>query len=149
MIDILLTIIAFNILIVFFKLFHKYHIDNLQALIVNYFVAGSLSLYFSNQDFSINHIINSPWIFHAIIVGILFIVTFNLYATGTQKVGIAITTIANKLSLLIPVGIALIVYPNEKNNCPKNHWIYHGDYWNLLILYATKKNYLLIAATFG
>ena len=114
MIDIILSILAFNILIIFFKLFHRYGIDNLQALIINYFVAGGLSLYFSQQAFSLVYILNSSWIYHAAIIGILFIVTFNLYAMGTQKVGIAITTIANKLSLLIPVGIALILYPDEQ-----------------------------------
>ena len=113
MIDIVLTIVAFNILIIFFKLFDRFGIDNLQALIINYFVAGGLSLYFSEQGFSLDYIITSPWIYHAAIIGVLFIVTFNLYATGTQKVGIALTTIANKLSLLIPVGIALIIYPDE------------------------------------
>lgn len=113
MLDILLTILAFNILIINFKLFHKYGVDNLQALIVNYFIAGFCSLYFSKQDFDISYILSAPWIYHAAIIGILFIVTFNLYATGTQKVGIAITTISNKLSLFIPVGFALILYPNE------------------------------------
>jgi drug/metabolite transporter (DMT)-like permease len=114
MIDILLTIIFFNILIIVFKLFHKFGVDNLQALIVNYFVAGTCGLYFSNQEFSISYVLNSPWIFHAGAIGILFIVTFNLYAVGTQKVGIAITTVANKLSLFIPVGFALILYPNDE-----------------------------------
>jgi drug/metabolite transporter (DMT)-like permease len=113
MVDILLTIICFNVLIIIFKLFHQFGIDNLQALIVNYFIAGLCGLYFSDLEFSLTYVINSPWIYHAALIGILFIVTFNLYAIGTQKVGIAITTVANKLSLLIPVGIALILYPNE------------------------------------
>ena len=113
MLDILLTIVFFNILIINFKFFHKFKIDNLQALIINYFIAGSCSLYFSEQKFDISYVLHAPWIYHAAIIGILFIVTFNLYATGTQKVGIAITTIANKLSLFIPVGIALMIYPNE------------------------------------
>jgi len=114
MLDILLTILAFNLLIIFFKLFHKFGIDNLQALIVNYFVAGFCGLYFSNQEFSLNYVLHTPWIFHAATIGVLFIITFNLYATGTQKVGIAITTIANKLSLFVPVGFALMLYPNEE-----------------------------------
>ncbi|OFY90151.1 MAG: hypothetical protein A3K10_15275 [Bacteroidetes bacterium RIFCSPLOWO2_12_FULL_31_6] len=114
MIDILLTIVAFNILIVVFKLFDKFDIDNLQALIINYFVAGFCGLYFSDQEFSIAYILNAPWIYHAVLVGVLFIITFNLYAIGTQKVGIAVTTVANKLSLLIPVGFALILYPGEQ-----------------------------------
>lgn len=114
MLSIVLTIVAFNILIIIFKLFAKLNVDNLQALIVNYFVAGCCGLYFSDVSFSFNYVLTSDWIFHAAIIGILFIVTFNLYATGTQKVGIAVTTVANKLSLFIPVAIALIIYPNEQ-----------------------------------
>lgn len=114
MVDILITILAFNILIILFKLFDKLGIDNLQALIVNYFVAGFCGLYLSGQEFSFSYVLNADWIYHAIIIGVLFVVTFNFYATGTQKVGIAITTIANKLSLFVPVGMALILYPNEQ-----------------------------------
>ena len=51
----------------------------------------------------------------AIIIGILFIIIFNLYAYGIQKVGISITTVANKMSLIIPVGAALILYPEREN----------------------------------
>ena len=114
MVDILLTILAFNVLIIFFKLFDKFGIDNLQALIVNYFVAGFCGLYFSELEFSLIEILHASWIYHASIIGILFVVTFNLYAIGTQKVGIAITTIANKLSLFVPVGMALVLYPDEE-----------------------------------
>ena len=114
MIDIVITILSFNVLIVIFKFFHKFNIDNLQALIINYLIAGSCSLYFSQRHFSIAHVLKADWIFHAIAVGVLFITTFNFYAKGTQKVGIAITTIANKLSLFVPVGFALLLYPNEE-----------------------------------
>lgn len=114
MIDILLTVLSFNILIILFKFFEKLNINNLQALIVNYFIASLCGIYFSEQEFSLEYIIKAPWLMHAVAIGILFIMAFNFYATGTQKVGIAITTIANKLSLFIPVGIALILYPNEE-----------------------------------
>jgi uncharacterized membrane protein len=49
------------------------------------------------------------------IIGTLFIVVFNFYAFGTQKVGISITTVANKMSLIIPVCAALILYPEKEN----------------------------------
>lgn len=114
MLSILLTIIAFNVLIVIFKLFDRFGIDNLQALIINYFVAGTCGLYFSDVEFNISYVINAKWIWHAVMIGVLFILTFNLYAKGTQKVGIAVTTVANKLSLFIPVAIAIIIYPTEK-----------------------------------
>lgn len=113
MIDVILTILAFNVLIVIFKFFDRLNIDNLQALIVNYFVAGICSIYFSEQPFSITYIADAPWLIHAAVIGFLFVVVFNTYAKGTQKMGIAITTIANKLSLFIPVGVALMFYPDE------------------------------------
>ena len=95
-------------------MFEKYKVDNLQALIVNYLTAAGCSYFFLEQDFSLNHVLNSEWLYHAMIIGTLFIVVFNFYAFGTQKVGIAVTTVANKMSLIIPVCAALILYPNEE-----------------------------------
>ncbi|MCT4580791.1 MAG: EamA/RhaT family transporter [Flavobacteriales bacterium] len=112
MINLFITILLFNVLIIIFKFFNRYHVDNLQALIVNYLTAGTLGVLNSTQTITFEYVWNAPWLFHAMIVGSLFIIVFNLYATGTQKVGIAITTVANKMSLVIPVAIALAIYPN-------------------------------------
>jgi len=114
MINIIYTILLFNILIIIFKMFEKYKVDNLQALIVNYLTAAGCSYFFLEQDFSLDHVLNSEWIYHAMIIGTLFIIVFNFYAFGTQKVGIAVTTVSNKMSLIIPVCAALILYPNEE-----------------------------------
>jgi len=94
-------------------MFEKYKVDNLQALIVNYLTAAICSYFFLEQDFSLNYVLNSEWLYHAMIIGTLFIIVFNFYAFGTQKVGIAVTTVANKMSLIIPVCAALILYPEE------------------------------------
>ena len=110
MYNIIYTILLFNILIIVFKMFEKYKVDNLQGLIFNYITAGSCAYFFLEQDFSLEEIINSAWLYHAIIIGTLFIVVFNFYAYGIQKVGIAITTVANKMSLIIPVSIAILLY---------------------------------------
>ena len=114
MINIIYTILLFNILIIVFKMFEKYNVDNLQGLIVNYLTAAICSYFFLEQDFSINYILKSDWIYHAIIIGALFIVVFNFYAYGTQKVGISVATVANKMSLIIPVCAALILYPEKE-----------------------------------
>ena len=113
MINIIYTILLFNILIIVFKMFEKYKVDNLQALIVNYLTAAGCSYFFLEQNFSLNYVLNSEWLYHAMIIGTLFIVVFNFYAFGTQKVGIVVTTVANKMSLIIPVCAALILYPEE------------------------------------
>jgi uncharacterized membrane protein len=96
-------------------MFERYKVDNLQGLIVNYLTATGCSYFFLEQDFSLNHVLNSEWIYHAMIIGTLFIIVFNFYAFGTQKIGISITTLANKISLIIPVSAALILYPEKES----------------------------------
>ena len=113
MIDIILTILLFNVLIIIFKFFDRLKIDNLQALIVNYITAGVCAFFFTKKSIAVSEIIHSNYIYHAIAIGFLFIIVFNFYATGTQKVGIAVTTVANKLSLFIPVGVAILLYPSD------------------------------------
>ena len=88
-------------------------LSNLLLKLVNYLTAAGCSYFFLEQDFSLNHVLNSDWLYHAMIIGTLFIIVFNFYAFGTQKVGIAVTTVANKMSLIIPVCAALILYPEE------------------------------------
>ena len=75
--NIIYTILLFNLVIIIFKLFQKYQIDNLQALIANYITAAIFSYFFSETIFSINEIIKSDWLYHAIIIGTLFIIVFN------------------------------------------------------------------------
>ena len=113
MYNIIYTILLFNVLIIVFKMFEKYKVDNLQALIVNYITAGFCSYLFLETDFSLNYILESDWLYHSMIIGALFIIIFNFYAFGIQKAGVAVTTVANRMSLIIPVCAALILYPEE------------------------------------
>ena len=108
------TVLFFNLLIIIFKLFEKYKVDNLQALIVNYFTAAACGYFLLKDDYSLSYVFSAPWVYYSILIGFIFIVVFNFYAFGTQKVGIAVTTVANKMSLIIPVCAALILYPNDK-----------------------------------
>jgi len=100
---IILTIITFSMMLIIFKYFELFKVNNLQAIIVNYFTAGFLALTADNinnsNSFSLTEVINSAYIIQALIIGVLFIITFNLVAFGTQKIGIAITTVSNFLVL--------------------------------------------------
>ena len=113
MIYIAISILLFNLLVVFFKLFEKYNIDNLQALIANYFTSGILSLLLLNENDNISSALNSEWFIHAIILGVLFISIFNIYALGVQKIGVATTSVINKMSFIIPVIFSIVFYENE------------------------------------
>lgn len=113
MIYIAISIILFNVLVVFFKLFEKYNIDNLQALISNYFISALLSLLLLSENDNIQSSIESEWFIHAIILGTFFISIFNIYALGIQKIGIATSSVINKMSFVIPVVFSIIFYENE------------------------------------
>ncbi len=113
MIYIAISIILFNVLVVFFKLFEKYNIDNLQALISNYFISALLSLLLLSENDNIQSSIESEWFIHAIILGTLFISIFNIYALGIQKIGISTSSVINKMSFVVPVVFSIIFYENE------------------------------------
>ena len=50
MIEILITIITFSFMLMLFKYFENYAVDNLQAIIVNYLTAGSLAIFNANYN---------------------------------------------------------------------------------------------------
>ena len=113
MINIIYTVVLFNILIVIFKLFERYNVDILQGLIINYLTAAICSYIYINDKIILKDIINADWIYHAIILGSLFVFIFHLFGYAIQKVGILIATLANKMSLMIPVSASIILYPGD------------------------------------
>jgi drug/metabolite transporter (DMT)-like permease len=118
MIEIGLTILTFSAMLIIFKYFGVYNVNNLQAIVVNYFTAGSLAIAnakLNDLDYNFQSVINSDYIIPSTIIGFLFIITFNLVAFGTQKIGIAVTTVANKMSMIIPVLLGLFLFNEEKN----------------------------------
>ena len=118
MIEIGLTILTFSAMLMIFKYFGICNVNNLQAIVINYFTAGSLAIAnakFNGLDYNFYSIIYSDYLIPSLIIGTLFIITFNLVAFGTQKIGIAVTTVANKMSMIIPVLFGLILFNEDKN----------------------------------
>jgi len=113
MLDIILGIFCFNLLLICFKLFGRYGVDNLQAIAVNYIVAGLLSFTLTSGVPEISTILKSDWFFYAVGVGVMFVVVFNLLARASQVIGVAISTVANKMSLVIPIIASVILFEGE------------------------------------
>ena len=107
----LIATILLNVLIsVFFKLFPKYKIDTLQAIVANYCVCVITGSLFTGHIPFTGGALHTDWMPWALFMGIGFISIFNLLGYSTRVDGITTTTIANKLSLVIPVVFSLIVY---------------------------------------
>ena len=116
MIEIIITISTFSSMVMLFKYFEKINVNNLQAISANYFTAGIFSIIFLPNTFEFDKI--NSWnttLFFVLsfIVGLLFVLTFNLYAHGVQKIGVTPSTIANKMSMIIPIIIGLILLNEE------------------------------------
>ncbi|MDP9230828.1 MAG: EamA family transporter [Bacteroidota bacterium] len=100
-----------------FKVVEKYKISNLQTIVFNHFVCvivGSIvnaCLPDKQGQFPVtSNIFHEPWFFWASIMGIIFISLFNLVAFTVQRIGVAVTSVANKLSLVIPFLFSIYLY---------------------------------------
>jgi uncharacterized membrane protein len=115
MINIILAVFFSTCIIITFRLFGKYKVDNLQAITFNYFVASILSFISFNEWITPMEIIRKSWFIWAAFNGVLFILVFYIFAKSAQKTGVAITSVASKMSVLIPVLIGILIYNDPVN----------------------------------
>ena len=116
MIDLTITITTFSMMVMLFKYFDKINVNNLIAITFNYFTAGTLALssyLIKNSFIELRTNTNLNLVITALIVGTLFVITFNLYAYSAQKIGITLSTISNKMSMVIPILIGIILFKEE------------------------------------
>jgi len=110
MIYLVLTILLTSLFVIFFKVFPRYNINSLQAIVVNYWTCVVTGCFFLGR-FPVNaEGFHQPWLPWAIGLGCGFFSVFNLLAFCTRADGITAATIANKLSLVIPVLFSLFLY---------------------------------------
>lgn len=113
MILIILSIILSSYLTLAFKALQRLNISTFQAIVFNYLtcvVVGSIV----NGQYPLSSIISgAPWLRWSLLMGSMFIALFNLIAFVTKKMGVAITSVANKLSLVIPFVFAVLVYGDK------------------------------------
>jgi drug/metabolite transporter (DMT)-like permease len=93
-----------------FKLFNKYNIDTLQAIVVNYFTAFAFGILANNQSVNISEIIESQWFYGAIGLGFLFIAIFIVMALTAQKNGLSVASVASKMSVIIPIIFGIYIF---------------------------------------
>lgn len=109
MIYLVLSIISSTLIFVIFKYFQKFEVNNLAAIVINYFVASTFGIILSDSE-KIAEIIFAPWLINALIIGGCFIILFLLIALTTQKIGMSVASISNKMSVVIPIVAAVFIY---------------------------------------
>ena len=108
-----LSIIFSVMLLTNFRLYPKYEISTFQAIAFNYIICflTGLVLMPKGQSFELNFAEN--WTIYALLLGVGFIITFLLSGFSTQRMGMTATSLANNISLVIPVLCSLFIFKNQ------------------------------------
>jgi drug/metabolite transporter (DMT)-like permease len=98
---------------VIFKLFSRYKIDTLKAIVVNYIVACISGLIAFDGNIIPAEIPHFSWFYYTLGLGAFFIIVFNLMALTTQRCGLSVVAVATKMSLAIPIAFGLLYYKEK------------------------------------
>jgi len=101
------------LLYVILKSFQHFKINNLQGLSFNYLTASSFAFFSNYQENMTCFQECEPMFIYALAIGSLFISVFYIAALTAQHAGITATSIAGKMSMVIPILFG-IWYFNDK-----------------------------------
>jgi drug/metabolite transporter (DMT)-like permease len=118
MIYLLLSILSSSVIFITFKVTERFKTNLIKLITVNYLVAAILGFSFNRHPISILNALSSEWLPYALLIGFAFILMFFLIGYSTRLSGVAVTTIAGKLSMVIPILFS-ILYFSEKTNTLK------------------------------
>ncbi|HEY6159724.1 MAG TPA: EamA/RhaT family transporter [Bacteroidia bacterium] len=110
MIALALSITGNALLFVILKSYPRWNIDTLSAIVFNYLTAGTLGLVFDKSGTPYSQVFTREWFPFCIALGCLFISIFILVAYTAQKVSVAASSVANKMSVIIPVCCAIYFF---------------------------------------
>ena len=102
----LLLSIAFSTFInLIFRWFKDFNVNKFQAIIVNYVVCFIIGFSLSTHQDILSYV-HEQWFIYCILLGFLFIAIFFSMALTTEKLGISVTAVSGKMSVVIPILFA-------------------------------------------
>ena len=110
MIPLLFSILCSSLIFVLFKLFPKYRIDTFQAIVFNYFTAFICGIALFGNEWNNKALSAGNWTLFVLLSGVLFISLFLLMGKSSQQNGVALTSIAVKMSMAISVLFMIVLY---------------------------------------
>jgi drug/metabolite transporter (DMT)-like permease len=112
-IEILLAAAFSASLYIVLRYFSEWRVNNLHGLTANYLTAALLAFVW-NFSGNVDALSDSTWkLPYAAGIGVLFISVFYVAALTTQKAGITVTSIAGKMSMIIPIGVGILVFDDQ------------------------------------
>jgi drug/metabolite transporter (DMT)-like permease len=111
MIFLILSIIASTLTVSFFKIFERVGVNTLQGIIFNYITCAVLGNLITNETPVITtDFYNQPWFPYTLLLGFLFISIFFAIGETSQKMGVSVSMVSAKLSVVVPIVFALLFF---------------------------------------
>ena len=104
------SIILTSYLTLAFKVLEKFRIPVLQTIVINHWVCAIVGSVMIGYYPLISGATTQPWFKWSLLMGFLFVTLFNLIAWIAQRIGVAVASVANKMSLVIPFLFSLYLY---------------------------------------
>jgi drug/metabolite transporter (DMT)-like permease len=105
-----LSILFSVVTVSFFKLFERFGVQVFPAIVVNYFSCVLMGTFFGSHAVALTAFWQEPWFWLATILGVLFISIFYAIGQTSQRMGISVSMVAAKLSVVIPVSASVFLY---------------------------------------
>ncbi len=110
MIYLLASIVLNSYLTLYFKLLERLKLSSFQVIVVNYFTCVATGIVVNGSVPDYSNVSGEAWFPWAVIMGLSFISIFNIIAFTARKIGVAVASVANKLSLVIPFLFSIGLY---------------------------------------
>src|SRR5687768_12342802 len=110
MIYLVLAIFGSGVIPVIFRAFDGWRVNVFWAIPANYVTCVLVGNLLTRQSLSLSDLASQSWIFFAALQGIILAVNFYLLAYTAQRVGVAIASLASRLSVAIPSVLAFSLY---------------------------------------
>lgn len=110
MIYLLGSIIISTLFGISFKIISIRNINSFQTIIINYIVAGSLGFLTTKSSVTPLNVIDESFVGLAFFLGLVFIGSLFVIAETTAKYGISVAQVANRMSVVIPISVAVLLY---------------------------------------
>ncbi len=112
MIYLLFSILSSTLIYVVFKLFPKFGIQTLQAIVFNYWAAFIFGICLIDFE-QAGSIHDYDWKWLIPIEGILFITIFNVMALTVQKHSVTVGSVASRTAMIIPAAVFMFLEPEN------------------------------------
>jgi len=110
MLFLLLAIFGSGVIPVIFRAFDGWRVNVFWAIPANYITCVFVGSLLTGEPLNPSVLVSQPWVLFAALQGIILAVNFYLLAHTAQRVGVAIASLASRLSVAIPSLLAFVLY---------------------------------------